>query len=472
MKYENAKIKQTEISEIKRRAKIALKKSQLETATEKTPIQWLARFTAFKPFDYQIELLENFNVRNRVVRKGRQVGATRAFGAEALAIGAINPNETIIFISPSLRQSVETLTKGCQQTLGETPELFDKFVESSQKTMIQFYNGSRIISLPNKPETIRTYTATRIYLDEAAHFANDRDIWAAIRPMLITTKGPLTQVSTPFGKRGMFFDSYELAVEKDKSPDYLFLDWYPSTISPLISEADIEHERENMTDEEIRQEYYGEFIEEVDTWLSKDLILSCVDVNLEPIVKIDNNGLPKENAPPEFAGIGGMDFAKQRDESVVQITEWVDDVLTQRYQKAWGRQNYEHQLGELKIINKKLPITALLLDQSNVGERLIEEIQEFIESVEGTKFTLEDKNDMMVGLKLLFEQKRIKIFDDPKLIRQLNSIRYEISKSGKRLFTSPEKATLHDDYAWALAMSARMARDAGALFAGWGKKIV
>jgi hypothetical protein len=46
-----------------------------------------------------------------------------------------------------------------------------------------------------------------------------------------------------------------------------------------------------------------------------------------------------------------------------------------------------------------------------------------------------------------------------KLIMQLNSLRYTISKTGNLLFESPEKKSLHNDYLWALALAIHAARN-------------
>ena len=43
--------------------------------------------------------------------------------------------------------------------------------------------------------------------------------------------------------------------------------------------------------------------------------------------------------------------------------------------------------------------------------------------------------------------------NDKKLIMQINSLRYQVSKTGNLLFESPEKEAVHDDYLWTLALA-------------------
>ena len=49
-------------------------------------------------------------------------------------------------------------------------------------------------------------------------------------------------------------------------------------------------------------------------------------------------------------------------------------------------------------------------------------------------------------------RERIRLPNDKKLVMQINSLRYQVSKTGNLLFESPEKEGVHDDYLWALAL--------------------
>jgi hypothetical protein len=54
-------------------------------------------------------------------------------------------------------------------------------------------------------------------------------------------------ISTPFGKRGLFWDQYRLATDQQGvNSDVKVYGLYPSTINPLISEEDMERERLNL----------------------------------------------------------------------------------------------------------------------------------------------------------------------------------------------------------------------------------
>jgi phage FluMu gp28-like protein len=257
--------------------------------------------------------------------------------------------------------------------LDTIPELDDQ-INRRNNSEITFRNGSRILSLPNNPDRLRAYSATDIYLDEAAHFLNDEPVMRAINPMLIATQGTLTIISTPFGKRGLFWENYQRATNNQSiDPTVKAYDLCPSTISPLITKAHLERERQMLTDLEFRQEYLGEFLEEVDVYFPIDLITPCVNPALQPL----------DRAQPQKSFYYGIDFAKQRDETAVIVLEKAkqpggSSKLIVRQWFTWAHMNYSDQIGHLSQLRKQLPCQKCKADQSGVGEAIIENLKQAV----------------------------------------------------------------------------------------------
>src|SRR6185369_6360406 len=66
---------------------------------------------------------------------------------------------------------------------------------------------SRIIALPENERTIRGYSgAALLVVDEASRVSDA--LYASVRPMLAVSRGRLVVLSTPFGKRGFFFEEW------------------------------------------------------------------------------------------------------------------------------------------------------------------------------------------------------------------------------------------------------------------------
>ena len=128
--------------------------------------------------------------------------------AAALALKAalLVRQALVLILSPTLRQSSESYLKvkslysalGCPiPTVG--PRL------SALK--MELANGSRMISLPGSEGTVRGFSGVSLLIvDEASRVPDD--LYHAIRPMLAVSGGRLVALSTPFGKRGWWYEAW------------------------------------------------------------------------------------------------------------------------------------------------------------------------------------------------------------------------------------------------------------------------
>jgi phage FluMu gp28-like protein len=411
------------------------------------PVQWLQEKLSWEAFPYEAELLR-CNARFRAILKGRQVGATCTLAHEALFKAYTIPERTILIVSPGDRQSKIFMQK-IQDAISTNKDL-RSLVKRMNTSGLWLKNRSMILSLPDNPNRIRGFSATDIYLDEASHFQNDEDVTAAVRPMLAATSGNFTVVSTPRGKRGLFYEQYQAAVESKDAKKMRAFNLYPSWINPLVDREKVEEERGVLlTDWQWKQEYEGAFIEQQDVFLPMPLIMGCVDEQL----RLLDRGVEGH----EY--ILGVDFAKQRDETVLVILERLPDgMLVVRHIQAWAGMDYTEQIGRIKLLSDLFFITVGAADATGVGVAVIEEVQNILACVQGVTFTMQLKADMASILRMLLEQKQLRLPNDRRLIMQLNGLTYNVSKSGNYLFESPEKDKLHDDYLWALALACYAAK--------------
>src|SRR5262249_4402408 len=68
--------------------------------------------------------------------------------------------------------------------------------------------GSRVIGLPASDGTVRGYSAVSLLIMDEASRVPDA-LYRAVRPMLAVSRGRLVAMTTPFGKRGWFFEEWE-----------------------------------------------------------------------------------------------------------------------------------------------------------------------------------------------------------------------------------------------------------------------
>ena len=72
---------------------------------------------------------------------------------------------------------------------------------------LQARTGSRIVSLPGTEHTVRGYSGVALLaIDEAARVPSD--LYLSVRPMLAVSGGSLMMLSTPYGRRGVFFEEW------------------------------------------------------------------------------------------------------------------------------------------------------------------------------------------------------------------------------------------------------------------------
>jgi hypothetical protein len=202
----------------------------------------------------------------------RQGGKTEIAAIIALHTALYTPKSLILIISPSLRQSGEVYKRIYSMYLA-----LGKPIPSEQETQLtlKLKNGSRILSLPSKEATIRGFSnVSLIVIDEAARV--DDEVYISVRPMLAVSNGRLILLSTPFGKSGFFFDTWENGDSFER---------YRATAHecPRIDPEFLESERGALGDWFFKQEYLCEFAENETAWFDHEEIQAALSDEIEPL---------------------------------------------------------------------------------------------------------------------------------------------------------------------------------------------
>src|SRR5262249_1253448 len=133
----------------------------------------------------------------------RQAGKPPTAAGLALREALLEPDSLVLLLSPTQRQSGE-LFKDKVLRLYNRLGRPQKTVQESALTM-QLSNGSRIVSLPGTEGTVAGYSNVRLLvIDEAAKVSDE--LYRTVRPMLAVSRGRLIALSTPWGKRGWFYE--------------------------------------------------------------------------------------------------------------------------------------------------------------------------------------------------------------------------------------------------------------------------
>jgi len=415
-----------------------------EEVEVKDAVDFAVKVLGITPFDYQARLLLDDNKRI-VACMGRQTGKTTTIAMKAIYFADTNPNVTVLITSPSLRQSMIMFDR-IATFVYSTPRLRNKIIRAT-RTLIHLENGSRIIALPCSENLLRGYTAQMVICDEAS-FMPEEVITQVIFPMLSTTDGYAIFLSTPWGKDHFFYRAFvnpAYSVHKVKSSE-----------CPLIKPEFLEEMRQNMTREAYLMEYEAEFVEALNSYFPQDLIRKCVELAQKLGVELYAS---LEAAFPTGDYYAGADFGKLQDYSVITVLKREGEILKLIYLYQFPLETtYTNVIGHLVRANQKLKFRKVFVDQTGVGEPVLEEIRsQGLGNVEGLKFTVQTKEELLSNLKIAMEQNRLAIPYHRQLCTQINEQQYEYSKSGHLQFSHPTNS--HDDMLWSLALSAYAARE-------------
>lgn len=156
------------------------------------------------PDSWQSELLRA-EERQIMLNCSRQVGKSATVATLAAHTAIYSPGEPILILSPTLRQS-GLLFQRIKWVLRRLGRDFAE-PETDNALSVRLSNDSTIYSLPGKPETVRGFSGVRLAVVDEAAFADDA-LLPALSPMLAVSGGRLVLLSSPFGKRGFFYQEW------------------------------------------------------------------------------------------------------------------------------------------------------------------------------------------------------------------------------------------------------------------------
>jgi len=370
---------------------------------------------------------------------GRQTGKTTTIAAKAIHYAYTHEKTPTLIITPSLRQSMIMFDKIL--TLTHTNPLLHNSITRKTRTIVQLSTGSTIIALPCSEHLLRGYTAHLAICDEAS-FIPENIITEILYPMLSTTNGTAILLSTPWDKNHFFYKAF-------LNPTYS-THKIRSNENPLIPNAFLTEMQQNMTTEAYKREYQAEFTEAATSYFPQELIRQCIEhaqkTGLDPYATLEQ---PIQKG--EY--YAGLDLGKLQDHSALAIVQREADTLKLVYTHEFPLETtYTKVINTVTRANQKFHLQKTLVDQTGIGEPVLEELQAQDITAEGAKLTQQTKTEILTHLKLTMEQHNIAIPYDKRLCQQINDQQYAYTRNGKLTFNHPPNT--HDDQLWALALAA------------------
>ena len=231
----------------------------------------LAEQAGITPDDWQADVLRSTAPRV-LLNCSRQSGKSTISALLALHTALYTPAALVLMLSPSLRQSAELFRK-CVDLYRALGRPVPAQAETSLR--LELEGGSRVISLPGSEATVRGYSGvTLLVVDEASRVEDP--LYMALRPMVAVSQGRLIALSTPFGRRGWWFEAW-----RGQEP------WYrvevPASACPRISPQFLAEEQRALGPWWFQQEYMCQFGETTDQLFGYDVVMAAITPAVTPL---------------------------------------------------------------------------------------------------------------------------------------------------------------------------------------------
>lgn len=396
------------------------------------------------------ELLHDEGTRGLVCNWSRQCGKT--VFAELILIETLLKNNTFSeYISPTFSQG-RKVYRDIVNILEQSCPMLIKSVNASTLTIVMQNKSTLQFFSMESPSSIRGNTVRRgvCVLDECAFFPDvlpdGSDPWYNV--IFPTVKAhyqhnKILIISTPSGKRGLFWKFYNQAVHPKHAHStktrYLHATIYDDE---LISKEDVEEIKNGMPEVAFKQEFLGEWLDSSLSYFTgyedtfTDFIYDDSEANY---IGIDLSSTGEDDTV--ITTINPKHQAKQ--DVIVSID------LTDKYNQI------------ANIINNTKNLKTVYIENNGIGEPMIDSIKKLLKNpniVKPWTTTNDSKLQICSALAIAFTDKKISLQQSNQLLyNQLGTFSYSYTKYGKLILKGI--GNTHDDTVMSLAIALRALTD-------------
>lgn len=393
----------------------------------------------FKPRPYQLPFLRAMDAgfKRAVIVWHRRSGKDKT-ALQVVIKNMLKRVGTYFYIFPTYNQGRKALWDGLDKDgfalMKHFPaELIAKRNEAEMR--IELKNGSafQIIGGDSIDNVVGTNPIGVVYSE---YPVGQQRAWDLVRPILLENGGFAIFCFTP---RGMNHGFKILQQAKDSE------NWFYQVLTVADTNVmpfdELQEELKDMPRDLFEQEYYCKFIEGAGQFF-RGFERCIYDDKYEP------EPFKRFGVMPGKTFRLGVDLAKYHDYTV--ITPFDLNTFKVGLQERFNQMDYSLQKSKIETQHFKYNKALARIDSTGVGEPVYEDLNKSI-GAEPYHFTEQSRRDLLTNLQLLLEQETIKIPNDPILLDELRSFRYELSDSGKVRIVVPDG--LHDDMVMSLALA-------------------
>lgn len=221
--------------------------------------------------------------RFKVINIGRRAGKTMLSILRMIDFATSNPKSISWYVAPTYKQSKLI----AWSILKENIPISWKADYNETELRVRLYNGSEIwLKGADNPDSLRGTKIDFAIFDEVAFFMSWKQVWEALRPILVDSKAHCWFISTPKG----FNHFYDMFYQEGFDPDYKSFH-YTSFDNPYIDQEEILKAKKEMTDRSFAQEFLAEFNKPAGTvyeeWPLENYKEVPYDINLPVHISLD-----------------------------------------------------------------------------------------------------------------------------------------------------------------------------------------
>lgn len=386
----------------------------------------------------------------------RQIGKSEVTSAEVALVSLEprrEPEQTTVVISASdaqaqlmlrkVRRWLDLVDGMARKVLGFS--IYDRPPSSEQ---IILFNGIRVVSIPPNPRTAAGYTG-HLFWDEGGRTPNDRELYAAVMPIVEASGFKFRIIGTPWGDSGEFWEILEGEDGKGRPG------WsrHRVTIHDAIAQGlqrDLRQMRLRYPDPDIfAQEFECRFISDLTSAFPRDLVMAAMRLRW-------HDGSPLPPVPAGYADVErslGVDIGEINDPTAkVWLAAFPKGYYqVERTEKLQGVPFDDQQASIVRDI--EAGIRAINIDATGVGAHLAQSLHNrFPHIVTPVKFTEQVKSALVASVLSLLSSHRLKLGWDNDLISDLSAVKKSFTRHGNVVYSATRTKHGHADLAWALCL--------------------
>lgn len=417
--------------------------------------------------------------RLKLAEKSRQIGWTWATAYGLVSRKALKSAQLDAWISSRDDIQARLFLEDCKnfaailqagaQDLGE--RAVDEGGHSAY--VLQFANGLRLHSMSSNPDAQAGKRGDRV-LDEFALHPDPRKLYAIAYPG-ITWGGSMEIFSTHRGTANFF---NELVTEIKHKGNPKQISFHRVTLQDALDQGFLAKLQAKLPKDDARQDMdeaeYFDFIrrgapdeetflqeymcvpsDDNSAFLSYDLIASC---EYKPGEKWE---VPLEQCTGQL--YVGVDVGRDHDLTVIWVLERILGVDFTRAMICMQKQTFDAQEKELYRVLELPGVRRCCIDCTGIGRQFAERAQRRFGEyrVEAVNFTGPVKEELAYPVKASFEDRTVRIPNDPAIRADLRAIKKETTAAGNIRFTADRGKNGHADRFWGLALAKHAGKNSG-----------